>query len=53
MPTAPTAREYILEGTKISLDLLTKVAGLIPFPYVGVAVDAVTTLISVSEVQCH
>jgi len=59
IPSVPSAGEYVLEGTKITLDLLTKVASLIPLPYVTLAVEAVSTLISIGEDiqsnadQCH
>jgi len=53
IPSVPSAGEYVLEGTKITLDLLTKVASLIPLPYVTLAVEAVSTLISIGEVHFH
>jgi hypothetical protein len=46
----PSTTEYILEGTKISLELLKGAADLVPVPYVGLAVETASRLLSATEV---
>ncbi|TDL15775.1 hypothetical protein BD410DRAFT_777771 [Rickenella mellea] len=45
MPSPPSTSEYVFEGTKISLKLLSDVACLIPIPYVQAALEAANKLI--------
>lgn len=46
----PLTAEYALEGVKISLNLLRHAAGLVPVPYVRLAVETAISVIKMGEV---
>lgn len=46
----PSTAEYTLEGVKISLDLLRRVADLVPIPCIRLAAETAIGLIKLGEV---
>jgi hypothetical protein len=50
LPSLPSTVEYIFEGTKISLQLLSQAASLIPVPYIHTAVEVASKLMAIGEV---